>query len=100
MQLSKPSLVTYQVLVHDGASVSAVTYQTTKGEVSIDAPPIPFEVTVQMEKGDTVKLVAEGNPKTGNIVLTYQVQEVNTSDATVLSSSLSRVWIMKDGTCQ
>ncbi len=98
LHISEPSLVTYQVFAHDEASVSSITYQTKSGKVTKESPTLPFRITIQLDKGDSIALVATGNPKEGSIVLGYEVQEKNTS--TTLSSSVSRVWVLKDGLCQ
>jgi len=97
--LSKPSFVTYQVAAYDGASVSSVTYQTDSGQAVVDHPSLPFETTVLMEKGTKVGLVATGDPKKGNIILTYEIRGKE-DGVHALSSSVSRVWVMKDGVCR
>jgi|GEM_PF-867774 len=98
LHISVPSVVTYQVFAHDNASVSSITYQSPKGQVTIEPDSIPFSTTVQLDTGDHVLLTATGNPKGGSIVLGYEVQEQNIPAP--LSSSTSKVWILKDGSCQ
>lgn len=98
LQVSGPSLVTYQVSAHSNASVNSITYQTSKGKVTIEPDSIPFAVSVQLNKGDRAVLTATGNPNGGSIILGYEVQEKDFP--TPRSSSTSRVWIVKDGTCQ
>ncbi|MGV3762508.1 hypothetical protein [Parapedobacter sp.] len=98
-QLSEQRLVTYQVAAHNEALVSSVTYQTNDGPVTTNHPALPFSTTVQLAKGETIALRVEGNPGKGAIVLTY---DTNNTPHTpnVLSSSVSRVWILEDGTCR
>ncbi len=99
IQLSEQRLVTYQVATHDDAFVSSVTYHTNDGPVTTNHPSLPFSTTVQLAKGETIALQVEGNPGRGAIVLTY---DTNTDQQTpnVLSSSVSRVWVLEDGTCR
>lgn len=98
LHVSKPSLVTYQVAAYAGASVSAISYQTGRGKVTIEPDSLPFETTIPLDKGDSIALTAVGNPEKGSIILGYEVKEKNT--LTPSSSSTSRVWILKDGACQ
>ena len=98
LHVSAPSIVTYQVSAYDNASVTSITYQTPKGQIKIEPDSIPFTTSVHLEKGDRVSLIATGNPKGGSIVLGYEVQEQNA--ALPMSSSTSRVWVLKDGSCQ
>ncbi len=98
LHVSVPSLVTYQVSAFDDASVSSITYRTSKGEVTVEPDSFPFAASVQLDTGDRVALTATGNPKGGSIVLGYEVQEKDIPAPR--SSSTSRVWVLKDGTCQ
>lgn len=98
LHVSEPSLVTYLVSAYDDASVSSITYQTSNGKVTVTPESFPFAASVQLDKGDRVVLTATGNPKGGSIVLEYEVQEKDLSAPA--SSSTSRVWVLKDGTCQ
>jgi len=98
LHVSAPSLVTYQVSAYNDASVSSITYQTSKGKVTIAPDSFPFAASVQLDKGDRVVLTAIGDPKGGSIVLGYEVQEKDAP--TPVSSSSSRVWVLNDGTCQ
>ncbi|WP_090605864.1 hypothetical protein [Parapedobacter koreensis] len=98
-QLSRSSSVTYEVFAHEGASVSSITYKTSSGAVTTHNPELPFRTTVELEKGETMALTAKGNPKNGSIILTYEVQEHNDASG-MASSSVSKVWILKDGVCE
>ncbi|RQP14208.1 hypothetical protein [Parapedobacter defluvii] len=98
LRISEPSLVTYQVAAYENASVSTITYKTSKGKVTIEPESLPFETTIQLDKGDTIALTAVGNPKKGSIILGYEIKEKDRPDPN--SSTASRVWILKDGTCQ
>ena len=99
LRLSQPSLVTYQVFTHDKASVSTITYQTSDGPVTTHHAALPFSTTVQLAKGETIGLTAKGDPGEGSIVLTYEIKDSEPVPNT-LGSSVSKVWISKDGTCQ
>ncbi len=99
VKLTKPSTVTYHVSANGDAAVSSVTYQTANGAVTRNNPSLPFKATAQMKTGDTVSLTAKGNPGEGNIVLTYDVED-SEDQPSKLSSSMSRVWIMRNGNCQ
>ena len=97
--LSTPSLITYRVSAGDGADVSSITYQTNDGQVTAHDPALPFVAAVELKKGQTVALAATGNPGKGSIVLTYEAQGIHDTSR-MLSSSISRVWVLKDGICQ
>src|SRR5690606_24518963 len=99
IKLTEQRLVTYQVAAHDEAFVSSVTYHTNDGPVTTNHPSLPFSTTVQLATGETIVLQGEGNPGTGAIVLTY---DTNSDQHTpnVLSSSVSKVWVLEDGTCR
>lgn len=99
LRVSQPSLVTYQVFTHDQASVSSITYQTSDGPVTTHLASIPFSTTVQLKKGETVALTAKGDPGKGSIVLTYEIKDSEPTPST-LGSSVSKVWVSKDGSCQ
>ncbi len=99
IQLSEHSLVTYQVAAHDEAFVSSVTYHTNDGPLTTNHPSLPFSTTVQLAKGEIIALQVEGNPGTGAIVLTYDTNS-DPHTPNVLSSSVSRVWVLQDGTCR
>lgn len=99
MRLSEPSLVTYQVAVHDGAFVSSITYHTNDGRVTTNHPSLPFSTTVQLTAGETIALQVEGNPGRGSIVLTYETNDGPHAHPP-LSSSVSKVWILEDGICR
>ena len=99
LQLSEQQLVTYQVSAHDSAFVSSVTYRTNDGLITTDHPSLPFSTTVQLSKGDTVALRVTGNPGDGTIILTYETNGgPRTADA--LSSSVSKVWTIDNGSCR
>ncbi|MGK6350815.1 hypothetical protein [Parapedobacter sp. DT-150] len=97
--LSAPSLITYRVAAGDGAEVSSITYQTNDGQVTAHDPVLPFAAAIELEKGQTVALAATGNPGKGNITLTYEAQGTHDTSS-MLTSSTSRVWVLKDGICQ
>lgn len=99
MKLSKSGAVTYHVFTNGDATVSSVTYQTSDGQVTVDNPSLPFKATTKMGVGETVLLTAKGNPGKGNIVLTYDVENSN-DERSMLSSSASRVWVLKNGNCK
>ena len=99
LRLSQPSLVTYQVVAHDEAAVSSITYQTNDGLVTTHHASLPFTTTVQLAKGETIALTAKGDPGKGSIVLTYEIKNSEPT-TTTLGSSVSRAWILKDGACQ
>lgn len=97
--LSEPSLVTYQVSADADATISSITYQTGQEQVTVNNPQLPFNAAIQLEEGQTVSLTAVGNPKNGSIILTYETRD-RVSAPNELSSSVSRVWIRTDDTCQ
>ncbi len=99
LRLTQPSLVTYQVSAHDEATVSSITYQTNDGPVTTNQASLPFSTTVQLAEGETIELIAKGNPGNGSIILTYEVNDSKDTQ-TMLSSSVSKVWILKEGACQ
>ncbi len=98
LTLSEPSSVIYHVSTDSDATVSSITYQTGDEKVTVHDPQLPFSTAVQLGKGQTVSLAAIGNPKNGNIILTYETQDPANAP-TQLSSSVSRVWIKSDGIC-
>jgi len=99
IRLSQSSLVTYQVAAHEGAFVSSITYHTNDGPVTTNHPSLPFSTTVQLATGETVALQAEGNPGKGSIVLTYETND-DPHTPNVLSSSVSKVWVLENGVCR
>jgi len=99
IRLSKPSSVTYRVFAQEGATVSSITYRTSSGLMTAQNPELPFSTTVHLDKDQPMALTAKGNPKEGSIVLTYEVQEHGEAPG-LLSSSVSKVWILKDGVCE
>lgn len=98
-KLTEEHLVTYHVDAEDEAFVSSVTYHTNDGPVTTNHPSLPFSTTVQLAKGESIALSVVGNPGKGVIILTYDTRSAPDS-SDMLSSSVSKAWILEDGICR
>jgi hypothetical protein len=69
--------VTYNASNSNNASIATLIYQGATGPVTVNNPKLPWTVTIQVPKGDTVNISAVGTASGGSLSLSYLINYSN-----------------------
>jgi hypothetical protein len=83
--------LTYSVSVTGAAQVSSIVYTAPTGEVELEAPTLPFQVTLQVAAGASLHIEALGSAQKGGVITaSYRLVEAGSTTPVLGEASCAR----------